>query len=127
MNTNTQIELLYGTRKKSMVVAYLLGAFLGAFGANYFYAKRPELACVVIFLFFFPYQVTSPYMIWAYILYIIAILSGVVITYFAVNDANDKILTECKLIVETGISSQSGIPTSPDNPVVTDDKGAIVK
>lgn len=47
---NFQKEILFDSRKKSKLVAYLLGAVLGGIGGHRLYLKEYKGACAIILL-----------------------------------------------------------------------------
>lgn len=95
MNKKLQIEMLYDSKKKSMIIAYLLGFLLGSFGVHYFYAGETEMGVFVIALLvagmLFPPVL---FIFWA------VVIIGVVHTYFVVEDANKKIHLQCEALYE---------------------------
>ena len=90
-NNKLQIELLYETKKKSMLWAYLIGAFLGSFGMHYFYAGKENYGLVVLIslvLTFF-----APQLI---LIHSIMVLTGLVHTKFVIDEVNEGIRAECE-------------------------------
>lgn len=95
MDNNFKIEVLYNQRKKNMVVAYLLGAVLGGFGAHYFYCRESGYGAVILGLLLLSILSGGALAF----LYWIAVLGGVVHTYYCVEKVNAQIRLECEVLV----------------------------
>ena len=90
-----KVELLYNSRKKNMFVGYLLGAVFGGFGVHYFYAGKSDYGlCILALLALTIFTGGATLFI-----HVIAMLAGVIHTYFVVEDANKVIYQECKIMV----------------------------
>ena len=100
MNNKLQTELLYETKKKSMLVAYILGAFLGSFGIHYFYAGKEEYGIAVLCSFVLTFY--EPQLI---LLHGTIVLAGLVHTKFVIDEVNEGIRTECEAICEVSNNS----------------------
>mgnify|MGYP005987121797 CR=1 FL=1 len=92
LNLTTKQMVYYHSKKRNKLVAYLLGAVLGSFGAHAFYVGgetgnilgASTLAGFI--LTFFSPELTVPWMIF--------VLSGLVYTHFIVNSRNKELLDE---------------------------------
>lgn len=94
-DNSLKLQLLYNSRKKNMVVAYLLGFLLGGFGVHYFYCGKNDYGLVIIALLVLTLFTGGATMF----VHGIAVLIGVVHTYFVVEDMNKVIYQECKIMV----------------------------
>ena len=90
MNNKVQIELLYEARKKSMLVAYIVGAFFGGLGVHYFYAGRNDLGLALLGCFVLSLVAIPLVFVW-----VIFVFVGVVHTKYVVEEVNNTIRKEC--------------------------------
>lgn len=92
-NKQILVERLYNQQKKSMLGAYLLGAFLGGLGVQYLYVKRLDLFSVTLGLFFLSF--IAPIIV---VFFFIWVLVGLVLTYIAVEDYNEKLHSTLEIL-----------------------------
>ena len=95
MSNKIQIEMLYESKRKSKLIAYLIGAIGGSFGLHLFYLKHNEYACLVLALL--GLSILVPQLM---IIHVIVVLSGVIHTNYLVDNYNIKTRVECELLME---------------------------
>lgn len=92
---NFQKEILFDSRKKSTLVAYLLGAFLGGIGCHRFYLGEYKggMAYVVLLIlgFIFPLVTT---------LHVVFLIADFFLTYGLVKEYNKNVRKEVEAISE---------------------------
>lgn len=94
MNTY-QKEILFDSRKKSVLVAYLLGAFLGGLSVHRLYLGHYTWACVVIGVLLLSLVVPI-----LGLLHIILVLLDFFLTYGLVKEYNKDVRKEIEAISE---------------------------
>jgi TM2 domain-containing membrane protein YozV len=87
------MDIMYNRTKKSMLIAYLLGAILGSFGLHWFYLGKHEYGAVSLGLLFLAMVIPA-----SSVLMVIWTLAAVVYTYFVVNQVNAEILEEIEVL-----------------------------
>ena len=94
LNLTTKQMVYYHSKKRSKVLAYLLGAVFGSFGVHAFYVGGETgtglgWITLVAFLGSFIESMLFP-------IYILVVLSAVVWTHFLVDKRNRELLEEAK-------------------------------
>ena len=89
---NINTEILYKLKKKSMFLAYIIGAFFGGFGAHYFYTERNELGFLMV-LSFIVAVIAPPYLF----IHSLFVLAGVVHTKMIVDVFNINVLLDIEV------------------------------
>lgn len=98
LDLTTRQLVYYNSKKRSMVVAYLLGAVFGSFGVHAFYVGGNSgifLGAITCGLLY--YSFIYPEFLLVYLLFV---LSGVVYTYFLVTDRNSDLLVDASKIID---------------------------
>ncbi len=105
MNKQLQIEVLYNSRKVSMIIAYFLGLFTGAFGGHYMYIGGEARGYGVIMLITLILSLMSIFGMgstnWA-LIHGLLVIGSFFHTYFAVSIRNKQIKQECMIICGEG-------------------------
>ena len=95
MNKETQVEVLFNSKKKSMLIAYVLGALFGGFGVHYFVLDEPFYGVLTIGLFVLG-VVVPPVMV----ANVIWVLWGVIHTKMVCEAKNKEIRLMCEQLVD---------------------------
>jgi len=98
MNKMLQVEMLYNSRKKNALIAYIVGFFLGAFGAHYFYCGKNDWGLAILMLLALGFITGGALMF----LHVIAVMLGFVHTWFVVEEVNKDIYQGCMVMIESG-------------------------
>lgn len=92
LNLTTKQMIYYNSKKKNIIVAYLLGAVFGSFGAHAFYVGGDYGAVLgVLSIAGFIYSFSDPTI---FMIYGLFVLSGVLYTYFLVKHRNQQLMKE---------------------------------
>ena len=99
LNLTTRQLVYYNSKKRSMVVAYLLGAVFGSFGVHAFYVGGNTGIILgattfgfLYYSFIYPDILIIPYMLYVF--------SGVVYTYFIVENRNKELMEMAEKLVD---------------------------
>lgn len=99
MNKITKANILYNGRKKSVLIAYLIGLFLGGIGGHYFYLDNNALGALMVGSFILTILtcvIFPPFLLFHCLL----VLIGSVHTYLLCNKVNKQIYEECLVLSE---------------------------
>ena len=100
LKLTTRQMVYYNSKKKSMVVAYLLGFIFGSFGAHAFYVGSSVGVVLGATTFgFLYYSFIYPDLL--LIPYILFVLSGVVYTYFIVESRNKELMKKAVSLIDS--------------------------
>tara|TARA_R110000803_G_scaffold67542_1_gene129263 strand:- start:323 stop:643 length:321 start_codon:yes stop_codon:yes gene_type:complete len=104
INNEVKIEVLYNSKKKSMLAAYLIGAFLGGIGAHYFYLGRKEFGFAMlgsgIVFFMGAMSGNENIIIVSSLVHTFLCIASFVHTYYICNEVNAQLRDECVIMVE---------------------------
>jgi hypothetical protein len=104
ISNEVKAEVLYNSKKKSMLAAYLLGGFLGNIGAHYFYLGRKEFGFIMIGNTILMVATTASgsegVMVLGSLVYLLALGASFVHTYYVCNEVNKNLRDECAIMVE---------------------------
>lgn len=104
ISNEVKAEVLYNSKKKSMLAAYLLGGFLGNIGAHYFYLRSKEYAFVMmantVMMVASSISANTGIAAVGAVVYFLVIGGSFVHTYYACNAVNKQIQDECAIMAE---------------------------
>ena len=94
ISNEVKAEVLYNSKKKSMLAAYLLGGFLGNIGAHYFYLGKKEYAFVMIantiLMLATSASGSEGAIVLGSLVYLLVLGASFVHTYYVCNEVNSK-------------------------------------
>ena len=99
LDLTTKQMVYYTSKKKNVVIAYLIGFILGGFGAHAFYVGG-DVGNILGLLSIVGILVSLAYPAF-YIIYGIFLFSGVVYTYFLVEFRNRQLMQQAVLLIDS--------------------------